>query len=159
MRVEIKASLILAGLVALLTILLEVSGLDDDFLTGQIVFLVGAIAINVAVVYWALTETAEESTYGQQLLRSAVIGVVGGLLIVAVSWLLLAVVFPDALEELRQAAIRYMEESGTPPDEFERQVELLDKATPVSQSIPGGLGTLVTSLVAGSVIGVFRRQR
>ncbi len=159
MHATVKASLVLAGLVALLSIVVYVTGLHKNFMVGQAVFLAGAIAINVAVVVWALTKTAAENPYGRQVLSATVIGVVGGVAIVLVSWLLLAVVFPNVLEESRQAAIEFMEDSGTSEDEVQRQLEMLEKTTPMSQSIPGGIGTFATSLVTGAVFAIFRRKK
>ena len=159
MRIEVKASLILVALVTVLSIVLEVSGLNKDFLVGQMVFLIGAIVLNVGIVYWALQTTAGESTYGRQLLRSAAIGVLGGALIVVTSWILLSFVFPEALDNLRQAAIEYMQAAGTPQEEYNRQMTLLDNTTPMSQAIPGGVGTFFTSVVAGAVIAIFKRRK
>lgn len=63
------------------------------------VFLAGAIAINVAVVYWALCLTAAENSYAGYFAERCRDWSDLRVLIVAVSWLLLSVVFPDALEE------------------------------------------------------------
>ncbi len=159
MHVTLKASLILAGLVALLSILIYLTGLHTSFVAGQAIFLVGAIAINAGVVFWALRQTAAENGYGRQLLSSAVIGVAGGVLIVLISWVLLSFVFPDVLDEARQAAVQYLRSSGAPEADVERQRATLEAATPMSQSIPGGLGTLFTSLITGAIVGVFQRKR
>ena len=159
MHVTLKASLILVGLVALLSIVVYVTGLHKNFVVGQAVFLIGAILINVVVVFWALKQTAAENGYGRQLLSSAVIGVVGGVLIVLVSWLLLSVVFPDVLEEGRQGAIEFMKAAGTPEAEFNRQVEVLENTTPMSQSVPGGIGTFFTSLLTGAIVAIFKRKK
>lgn len=159
MKTELQASVVLAVLVGLLSVVVEVSGLNRNFLASQLVFLAGAIAINVAVVFWALSRHCAESDYGRQLARSAAIGVVGGALVVVVSWLLLAVVFPGSIDTMRQAAIDYMSASGMPQDEVDRQMEAIGRATPLSQSLPGGVGTLVTSVVAGAVIALFQRRK
>ncbi len=159
MHITLKASLILAGLVALLSILIYVTGLHASFVAGQATFLLGAVAINAGVVIWALRQTAAENGYGRQLANAGVIGVAGGVLIVLVSWLLLSVVFPDVLDEARQGAVEYLRASGAPADEIGRQQATLEAATPMSQSLPGGLGTLFTSLITGAIVAVFQRQR
>ena len=87
------------------------------------------------------------------------IGVVAGILITLVSWILLSFVFPDSLSELRQAAIDHMEANDFPEDEYQRQLQSLDAATPLSQSIPGGIGTLGTSLVTGLISALFLRKK
>ena len=159
MRIELKASLILVALVTALSIVVQVSGLASDFILGQTIFLVGAIVINVGVVIWALAENARERTWLQQLTRSAVIGLVAGIGIVVVSWLLLAVVFPDALDELADAARAYLDGSDLPEEEVARQLAAIESATPLSQSLPGGIGAFFTSVVTGAVFGAFRRKR
>lgn len=159
MHVTVKASLILAALVAVFSILVYVTGLHENFMVGQLVFLAVAIAVNVAVVYWALHQTAAVNTYGGQVLNAAVIGVFGGVLVLLVSWLLLSFAFPNVLAETRQAAIEYMQAAGVPEAEYNRQLEMLERATPMSQSIPGGVGTFFTGLVAGAVFAIFKRKK
>lgn len=158
MQTILKASLILAGLVALLSIAVFLTGLHKSFMTGQVVFLAGAIAINVAAVYWALSRTAPASSYGGQVLNAAAIGAISAVLIVVVSWLLLSVVFPNAIEESRQGAVEYMQAGEFPPDEMQRQLDALEQTTALSQSIPGGFGAFFTSLITGAVLAFFKRK-
>lgn len=159
MHAVVKGSLVLAAAVAVVSVLFFVTGFHRNFMLSQVVFLVAAIALNVGVLVWALGKTAATSGYGRQLLHAAGIGLLGGALVVAVSWLLLAVVFPDATAEAREGAIVYMKASGTPQAEFDRQLEMLAKATPMSQSLQGGVGTLVTSVVAGAIVAIWKRRR
>jgi len=159
MKGIVRASLILAGFIAVLSIVVQVSGLNSNFMLSQMIFLVGAIVLNVGVVIWALRKTADANGYPGQVAQSAGIGVVGGLLITLVSWLLLSVVFPDAIAEMRAGAVAYLDSAGLPPEDHAKQMEALDKATPMSQSIPGGVGTFVTSLVTGAVFGIFARRK
>ncbi len=159
MNTIVKASLILTGLVTVLNLIVQATGLHKDFMLGQTLFLVGAIALNVGVVYWALARDASTNAYGLQLLTALGIGLLAGLLIVVVSWFLLGVAFPSSLDEMREGAIAYMQEAGTPEAEYQRQVEMLDKATPMSQSVPGGVGTLFTSLLSGAIIAAFKRKK
>lgn len=159
MNLVVKASAALVGAVGLFSIIFYLSGLHESFFLGQIVFLAVAIAINVAIVIWALSKTAADHTYGGQVGVAAGIGALGGLGIVVVSWLLLAVVFPDALAEMRAGAVAYMEEAQMPQAQVDQQMQALDSATPLSQSLPGGLGAFFTSLVTGAVYGFFRRKK
>ena len=159
MNIVVKASLILAGAVGLFSIVFYLAGLHESFLSGQLIFLVGAIGLNVGVILWALGTTAAENGYGMQLMNAAGIGLVGGFLVVLVSWLLLAVVFPGVLGEMREAAIAFMDASEMSPDQVEAQMKALDSATPMSQSIPGGVGTFFTSLVSGAIFAIFKRKK
>ena len=62
------------------------------------------------------------------------------------------------LRQMKKTAIEYLQANDTPQDEFERQMATLDATTPFSQALPGGLGTLTTSLIAGLGIGWFRSR-
>lgn len=159
MNTTIKASLVLVAAVALLSVAVFALGLHRNFVVGQYVFLVGAIALNVGVVYWALARDAAAKGYGAQLLSALGIGLIAGFLIVIVSWGLTAFVFPDSLDEMKAGAITYMQEQGMAEDEYRKQLETLEKTTPMSQAIPGGVGTLFTSLVSGAVIAAFKRRK
>lgn len=159
MNSVVKASLVLAALVALLSIIVQVSGLNANFMLSQMAFLVGAIAINVGVVIWALSQTAADRGYMGQLGQAAGIGLLGGALVTLTSWLFLAVVFPDAIAEMRAGAVAYMESAGISGADYDRQMATLDSTTPFSQSISGGVGTLCTSLVTGAVFAIFKRRK
>jgi hypothetical protein len=123
------------------------------------VFLAGAIALNVGVVYWALDRDASIKGYGLQLMTALGIGLIAGFLITAVSWLLLELVFPSSIAEMRAAAIAWMEGRNLPQEEYRRQLTALENTTAWSQSLPGFFGTLATSLVSGAVIAIFKRRR
>ena len=159
MQIPIKAGVILAVLVTLTSATLIATGLHENFIVLNIVSIVVYIAINVGVVFWALKRTAAENTYRLQLRSSLVLGVVGGLLVFLGSWLLLAVVFPGALPAIREGAVAFMEGSGMTDPQVLEQMESLDAATPLSQSIPGGFFTVLTSLVSGAIIGAFQRKK
>ncbi len=159
MRPIVKASVLLVATVSLISVFVYVTGLHRNFMLGQIVFLVCAIAVNVGIVIWALKQTSSTNGYLKQVGNSAAIGLLAGILIIAVSWLFLSVVFPDVLAESREGAITYMEQSGTPKAEVDRQMTMLDNATPMSQSIPGGFGTFFTSLLTGAVFAIWGRRK
>ncbi len=159
MNTTLKASLILVASVALLNVVVFVSGLHESFTTGQVTFLVGAIALNVGVVYWALDRDASTKGYIAQLLTALGIGLIAGFLIVVVSWGMMSFVFPNAIEEMKQGAITHLQQQNTPEDEYQRQVAILESTTPMSQALPGGMGTVFTSLLSGAVIAVFRRRK
>ena len=159
MNITVKASLILAVAVALFSVVVLAIGLHKNFMVGQTTFLVGAIALNVGVVYWALDRQASIKGYGAQLLTALGIGLIAGFLIIVFSWALSSFVFPNSIEEMKEGAIAYMQEQGTPDDEYQKQLEALENTTPISQALPGGVGTLFTSVFSGAVIAAFRRKK
>lgn len=159
MQPILKGSFVLAALVGIFSLIFYMAGLHENFVLGQALFVGGAIAINVGVVVWLLGQTARDNTYGQQVATATGVGLLGGALVVGVSWLLLALVFPNALDELRAGAMAYMETADMTAEEVAAQTEMLATATPVSQSLPGGIGTFFTSLATGLVYGFFARRR
>ncbi len=72
---------------------------------------------------------------------------------------MMSFVYPNAIEEMKQGAITHMQEQKTPEDEYQKQIAMLEKTTPMSQALPGGPGTLFTSLLSGAVIAIFRRRK
>lgn len=159
MQSILKPSLILVALVTLVSIIIYATGFHKNFMAGQMVFLALAIAINVAVIVWSLGQSADTDSYGQQVAKAAGIGALSGVLIVATSWLLLAVLFPNVLPELREAAIAYMDSADMPQEQVDAQMQALDNTTPMSQALPGGIGAFFTSLVTGAVFAIFRRKK
>ena len=159
MHPVVKASLILVAVVAFVSVVIYVTGIHENFLLNQILFLAVAIVANIVAVFWALSQTAETRGYGKQVFHATGIGLLAGALIIGVSWLLLAVVFPDVLTESTEGAIAFMESSGMAKEELARQMETLEKTTPMSQSLAGGIGTFVTSLVVGLIVAVFKRKK
>jgi len=159
LNAAIKASVALAVLVGLMTVVIALSGLHTNPVVGGAVSISLAILLNIAVVFWALKQTASENSYGLQLTNGVIIGIFGGFLVFAVSWLLLTLVFPDYLEQMRVGYIEWMEASGMPRTQVDEQRELLGQATPMSQSLPGWVGTFFTSLIAAAITAIFQRRK
>ncbi len=101
MNVVIKWSVVLAGVVAVFSLLIAVSGLHESPMVGGLGFVVVAILINLAAVFMALRETKHENAYGKQLLNGVLIGAIAGGLVFLSSWVMLSVVFPDYLDEMK----------------------------------------------------------
>ena len=159
MNESVKAGAILAILVTLLSAIVMGVGLHQNFLVSGLVSISVYILLNIVLVYMTLNKSAAENTYGAQLLSSAVLGLVGGVLIFIGSWLLLSMVFPDALAEMRDSAIAFMESSNMPEADIEAQMTKLDAATPVSQSLPALIGTFITSVIVGAIVAIFKRKK
>ena len=69
MNVVLKWSVILAALVAMVSLGLALTGLHTNPMAG-FGFVVLAIIMNLVVVFMALRETAGKNTYGKQLVNS-----------------------------------------------------------------------------------------
>ena len=159
MNVVIKWSVILAALVAVLSVVIALTGLHQNPMVGGMVSIVIAIAINVVVVFLALKQTAAENFYGKQLLNGVLIGAVAGVLILLTSWLLLAVVFPDYLAQMAAGYEEWFEAAGMTEDQIDTQMQKLDNATALGQSIAGLIGTFFTSIIAAAIIAIFKRKK
>jgi len=84
---------------------------------------------------------------------------IAGVLIFVVSWLNLSVLFPNYLDEMREGYVAMMEGAGMPEAQFNAQIAKLDEMTPVNQSVPGTIGTAITSLVIGAIAAIFLRKK
>jgi hypothetical protein len=158
MNAVLKGSLILAAAVGLISIITAAMGLHASPMTG-LVQIVLFILLNVGTVVWVLRQSADQNSYVQQLLNSLYVGLFAGLLIFAFSFLMLTVIFPDYLDEMRAGSVEMLEASGLPEDQIDQQIARMEGSTPASQSFAGTLGTLVTSVVVGGVAGIFLRRK
>ena len=159
MGVVVKWSVILAVLVAILSLVIAMTGLHTHPLAGGLLSIGIAIIMNIAVVFMALRETAGENTWGGQALNSLLIGLVAGVLIFASSYVILSMIFPDYLNEMADGHREFLAAGGLPGDQVETQVAAIRATTPASQSLSGLLGTFVTSLLSGAIIGIFLRRK
>jgi hypothetical protein len=142
-----------------MSVVLALLGLHERPEVGSVVAIVVAIAINLGVVFGALWVTAAHSSYVDQLRHGVLIGFVGGMLVCVASWLLLSFVFPNYLDEMRAGYAQWLESADLPQEQVEAQIALLEQATPLSQSLPGWIGTFFTSSVAAAILGLFLRKK
>jgi len=158
MNAAVKAGVILAVVVALLSILFYVAGLHENPMASMVLLLV-FILVNLGVVVWSLKQTAGENPYGKQLLNGAVIGLVGGVLILASSFVLQSYVFPNAIQESRDATASWLESMNMPEAQLDVQLKKLDAVTPMKNAIQGCVGTFFTSLIGAGIAGIFLRKK
>jgi hypothetical protein len=156
----IKAGLLLVVLVAALSLGIALSGLHESSpLAAQFAFVIPAILLNVGCVFWGLRMTAAQAGYGGQVLNGLLIGVVAGVLIFAFSFLMLTVLLPDHLAEVKAATIEWAQASSLPEETKAKQIESVEKTTALSQALAGLVGTAATSLIAAAVIAIRVRRR
>lgn len=160
MSAVVKAGVALAVLVAVLSLVLAFAGLHrNNPMVAQFAFLIPAILLNVGCVFWGLKMTAADNGYLKQLVNGLLIGLVAGVLIFAFSMLLLNVLMPDYLDEVKQSTIAWLEDSGLPDEQVESQIKSVEETTPVSQALAGLIGTFLTSLISGAIIAIFVRRK
>jgi len=159
MNAAIKASVALAVLVWVVSAIFAVAGLHESNPLVGIVILVVFIGLTVGCVFWALNATAAENGYGKQLISAVVLGLIAGVLIIGFSMLNLTVLFPDYLDENTTAVVEFLEGANLPEEVLQKQVAGLENRTAMGESIKGGIGTFVTSLIVGAIIAIFKRKK
>ncbi len=158
MRSVVKASVALVVMVMVVSVLMYVTGLHENPLIGGLGSLVLVIGANVAVVVWALKQTAAENRYLRQLGNGALIGLMGGVLVFLGSMVLLTAI-PNYLDDVKTMQISTLEQWSPPEDVMEQQIAKIEAVTPVSSSMQGMIGTFVTSLIIGAIVAIFKRKK
>ncbi len=155
MNVPIKYGLILGVVAAAISFITVAMG-PQVSLVG-VLFPLVATVVTIVIVFLALRETAPEATWTGQLLNSLILGGVAAAIVFVVGWLSLGVVFPNYLAEAAAATEHALANAGLAPEMIEQQVQNLEESTAIGQAFAGAVGTVVTSLVAGAIIGIFKR--
>lgn len=124
-----------------------------------LILLVVFIAVTIGCVFWGLSKTAGDAGYGKQLMSAVVIGVVAGILILILSLINLNLLFPNYIEENNVAMIEAFEGMNMPEQAFEAQIAKLESRTAMRESINGMIGTVVTTIIAGAIVAIFKRKK
>ncbi len=158
MNVAVKYGAALGAVVGALGFLL--AALDMHMNPALPMIFVGlATIINVLVVFLALTATATAASWLGQVKNGLVLGVVGAVIVFASSWVMTALVFPDYHAEFATAQRAALAGIGLPAEQVEMQMVAYEQATAVGSAFSGALGTVITSLVAAALIGIFKRRK
>ena len=158
MNTVVKASVAIVVVVMVISLVMYFTGLHENPLIGGLGSLVLLIGATIAIVFWALKQTASENGYLRQLGNAALIGLIGGVLVFLGSMLLLTLL-PDYLEEMKTMQIASLEQWNLPDDAMDKQIAKIEAVTPVSSSMQGMIGTFFTSLIIGAIIAIFKRKK
>ena len=142
----------------IVSVLMYVTGLYENLLIGGLGSILLFITANIAVVFWALKQTAAENSYLRQLGGGALIGLIGGVLVFLGSMALM-MVLPDYLEDVKTAQIVSLKQFNPSEDVLEKQITKIEAITPVSSSMQGMVGTFFTSLIVGAIVAIFKRKK
>jgi hypothetical protein len=159
MNVALRWGGILAIIVTLMNAVVIMTGMHRNPITGSMIPIALAILVNLVVLFLMLKSTAGDSDYVGQLRHGLVLGAVGGVLVGVGAWILLALVFPHAIAEMREGSMAFLKTAGLAEEQIQKQAEVMSGATPVNQAIPGVLGTFFTSIVGAAIIGAFVRRK
>ena len=114
------------------------------------------ILIQVAVMIWGLRLTAAENSYGRQVAVGTVASVVAAIFIVLFSLLLMLVLFPGLIDQMKAMRGQALRDAGATEQEIAAALAL---QRPAIQAFQGFLGTVVTGVLATLVIAIFLRRK
>jgi len=157
-RPPVKAGIGLALAVTLWNLAIILAGLQTNML-ASFAFIVVSIVLNAGALLWSLTQTVDTQTFGLQIRDAAILGVVAAVLIFVTSWLTLDVLFPEAFAETIDVVVNYIEGLDLSAEDKAQGIARIESRTAFRQSLMGMWGTLLTSVVLGAVIAIFRRKK
>lgn len=157
MNPPVRFGLILGIVVAALGYVVPIAGLHTNPIMPT-VFVAAAVVVNVVCVFLALRQTAAEATWMGQVVNALIVGAIGAVLIFAGSWTMTTWVFPEYYAEYAAAMREMLTAAGLPEDQVAAQMAAVEGTTPAGSAFSGAIGAVITSAVAGAVIGIFKRQ-
>lgn len=157
MNPPVRFGLILGVVVAALGYVVPIAGLHTNPIMPT-VFVVAAVVVNVVCVFLALRQTAEDAAWVGQVVNALIVGGIGAVLIFAGSWTMTTWVFPEYYAEYAAAMRETLTAADLPADLVAAQMDAVEGATPAGSAFSGALGAVITSAVAGAVVGIFKRK-
>lgn len=159
MNTILKAGIVLGVLVEIWTYLMGFTGWYKDPALMNLFFVV--IAIEIAVLMWALKRTAAEGRgWGGQVGAGTLIALIGGVFVIVGSLIFTMVVFPNYFTDLAAIQEQMLRTSGQSEEQIRQTMEMTAKtSTPVMQACFGFLGTLITGIVVSMIIGAFVKAK
>lgn len=159
MNTIMKAGIVLGVLVEVWTYTMGFTGWYKD--PGLMNLFWVVIAIQIAVLMWALKRTAAEGRgYGGQVGAGTLISLIAGVFVVVGSLIFTMVVFPNYFSDLAAIQEQMLRTAGRAEAEIKQMMEMTAKtSTPVMQACFGFLGTLVTGVIVSAIIGGFMRAK
>lgn len=159
MNTILKSGIVLGVLVEIWTYLMGFTGWYKDPALMNLFFVV--IAIQIAVLMWALKRTAAEGRgFGGQVGAGTLISLIGGVFVIVGSLIFTMAVFPNYFADLAAIQEQQLRAAGQSEDQIRQVMEMTAKtSTPVMQALFGFLGTMVTGIVVSMIIGAFVRAK
>jgi len=158
MTTTYKAGMYIGVLCGIWQLIMGLTGWYKDPAMYNIFFVV--ILIQVGVLIWGLKQTAPAKTYGGQVGAGTLMSLVGGGIIIIVSILFTALLFPKYFEEVRTMTIEMYKVQGKTEEEINALLSASQwSQTPIVTALSGFLGTLVTGLIASLIIAIFLRKK
>ena len=159
MNPVLSAGLLIGVGCALWTFVMGATGWYKDPAMTRVFFVV--ILIELLGLWWGLRRTAAEGRgYGSQIVAGTMMSIVAGVVVIVSSLLFTTVVYTDYFRSLEALERQALAQQGKTAAEIERQIgRTLQSYTPMNYAISGFMGTLITGILASSVIAVWVRSR
>ena len=160
MKSVIKAAVTLAVLAAVLSVIVALVGLHrTEPMLAQAAFILPVIILNTGCIVWGLKGTAATNGYVRQVGNGIMIGVIAGVLIFGFSLLMLTVLMPGYLDEMKQATIEWLQTADIAEEMRDKQIATVEGTTATTQSMAGLVGTVATRLVVAVIAAIFLRRK
>jgi hypothetical protein len=158
MSTPIRAGVLLGVLVTIWQFVIGFTGWYKDPVMMNAFFLV--IVFEIAVLVWALKQTAPTSTYGRQVANGLVASLVASAIIVCSSLVFTTIAFPDYFRELEAVQKGMLKAQGLPDADIEAQlVASAAMQTPLVNALMGLVGTVVTGLIVSAAAAIAFRKK
>lgn len=159
MFLPIRSGLVLGVLVALWTLVMGYTGLYRDPRLS-LLFVPGAIGLQLAVMVWSLAQRRREDPFLRQVLHGMVLSSVASVLIFLNSLLFTTVLFPGYFQDIQEMGRQVLAAQGRTSAEIEASLaSYRAMATPFRNAFAGVMGTLATGMVLSLGLGVALRRR
>lgn len=123
-------------------------------------FILVVVAYQVALLLWALRETAREGGYGRQVWTGVSISLLASVIVYASSILFVTVVFPTHIQESVAASRQLMAAQGVSPEQIEAVIKAqAPLQTPRASAMAGVFGTVMTGLFTSLIAAVWFRRK
>lgn len=126
----------------------------------SMVFIPGAIGLQVAVMAWSLAQRRQEDPFLRQVLHGMVLSAVASVLIFASSYLSTSVLFPHYFQEMAELGRQRLAAQGLSPADIETQLAAYRAmATSGKQAFAGVMGTVSTGMILSLLLGAVMRRK
>ena len=123
-------------------------------------FILVVVAYQVALLVWALRDTARDGGYGRQVWNGVSISLLASLIVYGTSILFVTVIFPTHIQESVAASRQLMAAEGKSAEQIEAIVRAqAPLQTPRASAMAGVFGTVMTGLLTSLIAAVWFRRK
>jgi hypothetical protein len=159
MKSTLKAGIVLGLAVMAWTFITGFLGWYKDPSKAALWWIV--ILVQGGIIAWGLTLTkAEGKKYGGQLGAGTLMSIYAAVIGIASSLMYTTVLFPDALEIIKEVQLDKLAEQGQTAEQIEAAVPIMDfMLTPAINAVMGFVGTIITGFILSLILAAFIRNK